>query len=145
MSGDCTSSSPPVLTHLPKKPSVSFSSYRKCSRPLQVFRTSRHPFLGNWIVGFNLIWKSIWEGDFHSLCSLALEAKPARPRTLADLNVINSKQKKAGVRWCDGSGRDWRLRDRWERVDRREWLICLHLSSFYLSLTLVRPAGAAVK
>lgn len=87
------------------KTSAPFSSVRKPARPLKVFRTpSRHPSLENWIVGFNLIWKSIWEGDFHSLCSLALEAIPTRPRMLAELNVINSKWKKAGVRCRDGSG-----------------------------------------
>lgn len=151
MSCHCTSFSPPVLNRLPKKTSVSFSSYHKPSCPLQVFRTpSRPPFLENVIVGFNLIWKSIWEEDFHSLCSLALEAIPARPRMLAEPNVINSKRKKAGVRCHDGSGwGEWETDER-GRTDQSGSSVSISLPStlhYWVSnlRCLLRPAGAAVK
>lgn len=63
----------------------------------------------------------------------------------AERHQFKAKEGRCEVPWRVQLGR---LRDRWEREDRREWLVCLHLSSFYLALTPVSeqstvPASAS--
>lgn len=103
-----------------------------------------NPFLENWSVDFNLIWKSIWNGDFHSL--------PARPRMLAEPNVISSKEKEGRyeVLWWSGWG-DWETDERGQ-TDQSGSSVLISLPSTFLLLywvsslrCLLRPAGAAVK